>query len=118
MGSAGMLSFHIGFPCVCPSVRTSFTFSILSIYKRISFQFAKIAYIKVSLFGILIWKFRKFLTNCKLTKKVFASSSFTFRTILINFTKQIKVTWALYKLRNFFPGAEEGRRLSFPALYT
>ena len=46
--SGGVLCFHVGCPCVCPSVRslyvrpsvrTSFPFDSLSIYKRISFKF-------------------------------------------------------------------------------
>ena len=41
--SGGVLCFHVGRPCVCPSVypsvRTSFPFDNLSIYKRISFKF-------------------------------------------------------------------------------
>ena len=46
--SYGVLCFHVGRPCVCsyvhntyvrPSIRTSFSFDNLSIYKRISFKF-------------------------------------------------------------------------------
>ena len=37
--SGGVLCFHVGRPCVCPSVRVSFPFDNLNIYKPIPFKF-------------------------------------------------------------------------------
>ena len=64
--SGGVLCFHVGCPCVCPSVRpsvvctyvrppvrTSFPFDSLSIYKQISFKFCICICIYNISFGIV-----------------------------------------------------------------
>ena len=51
--SGGVLCFHVGRPCVCPSVRTLFPFDNLSIYKRISFEFCICICIKNVSLGIV-----------------------------------------------------------------
>ena len=77
---------------VSPSVRTSFPFDSLSIYKRISFKFCIcICTNNVSL-GIVIGdKFRQFITELwrlSMYKKCFlASSSFTIWNIMIKHHK-------------------------------
>ena len=106
--SGGVLCFHVGCPCVCPSVRslyvrpsvrTSFPFDSLSNYKRISFKFCIcICTNNVSL-GIVNGQisiiYHRVMALVNVYKWFLASSSFTICSIMMK-RRKIEVRKALY----------------------